>query len=267
VVWTCPNAAWHQHRQARDEVADSARSHVEGLGSHCTTWNGSSHTCKCTALGKSSTVLGKSTTRQEIHGIFLRQTSTWPENDCSRGEGSRVDLGHGLSYHLLSCNEGLKHLAFRLLLISRFNLMIDAPRQIVVFFCGRRFSASLRCRGCSDGSLGQQWGRLMATDKPSDRTWGRRFIVVRILRVTNTWTVNLCPDRAILERRMKTPRNFTTGWAKGIKPFWIGPDNKPGEVAISTTSSEIKRRKPSNIQWLGPSGCWSWFSFEDDGGT
>jgi hypothetical protein len=58
----------------------------------------------------------------------LRQTSPRPENDCSRGEGSRVDLSHGLSYRLLSCNQGLKYLAFSLLPITRFNLLIDAPR-------------------------------------------------------------------------------------------------------------------------------------------
>jgi hypothetical protein len=82
----------------------------------------------------------------------------------------------------------------------------------------------------------------MATDKPSDRTWGRRFIAVRILRVTNTLTVNLFPERVMPKRRTENTLEFyhvVNQRASSLSE--LDSLNAPGEVAVSTTSSETTK--------------------------
>jgi hypothetical protein len=111
----------------------------------------------------------------------------------------------------------------------------------------------------------------MTTDKPSDRTWGGRFIAVRILRVTNTLTVNLCPDRVMPKRRNENTLEFyhITIWLiRGHQTFlnWACL-LRQAKWPCQPRLQKQQRRKRSEIQWLGPSGCCSRFSFEDEGET
>jgi hypothetical protein len=49
---------------------------------------------------------------------------------------------------------------------------------------------------------GESWfsAVVVAADEPSDRTWDKRFIAVRIRQVPNTLTINVRSDRVMLTR-------------------------------------------------------------------
>jgi hypothetical protein len=68
---------------------------------------------------------------------------------------------------------------------------------------------------------------------------GRIFIAVEILPKTNALTVNLYSDRVMLKKRNENTLEFyhmANQRASGLPE--LGLLNAPGEVAVSTTSSE-----------------------------